>query len=581
MSTFSRRAKLSALAILVLFSASFANQAAAEDTALKSNSTKKQLFLPKRSTRDQGDNDYNDPNSDFCLKRMVQGDNVAILWSKEYGSDPMKNPDPKKTFDVNNMLSECERYYKTYVDDLKFVVKGKSVSDKYKLIVFVVGGPGGTAFGGGDGDIGTLSTPAVRVNRPPYGVLAHEMVHCFQHLSRADGQGSGGINAEMGAQYGLWQNLPDWMTFENYHLVAWMDATHLAFGASENMYHTAQVLEYWAFKRGRDFYGNMMRSTVQGDAVTAYKAMYNLNQEQFNDEMFDGYRRFITWDMPRIEKIAHQYANQHHTELNDVNDGWYRIAKTKCPQNYGYNGIKLKVPDAGTEVVLNFKGIAGTEGFSNINVDKAGWRYGFLASLKDGSRVYGDVGKEKEGKLTFKVPENSEYLWLVVMGAPTEQPSGSGGRGGPGSSRGTAGTGGSIASQVAAMSELKLKAEQVSKLNALPVPDVNIANAVTAAQALLTSAVMAGDEAKIKETVEGVVAATEKNALAQADEYRKVKEILTEEQYKQMTASLTSPRSGRGSGSRGGTGGGSGQAEWPYQIKLTGTTLDDSVISKP
>ena len=67
----------------------------------------------------RGVNDYNDPNSEFCFQRSVQGGNVAIFWSKEYGVDPVKNPDPNKTFDVKSMLSECERYYSTYVDDLK------------------------------------------------------------------------------------------------------------------------------------------------------------------------------------------------------------------------------------------------------------------------------------------------------------------------------------------------------------------------------------------------------------------------------------------------------------------------------
>ena len=312
MKRFSSFKKLSVIAILAIFSVTFIisckGRPAAQPSAPKPTAApqpiaaKKQLSLPRRSTRGQGDNDYNNPESDFCYKRMVQGDNVAIFWSKEYGNDPMKNPDSRRTFDVNNMLKECERFYKAYVDDLKIVVKGKSVSDKYKLVVFVIGGPSGTATGGGDGDIGTLNTPATRVNKPPYGVLAHEMIHCFQFMSGRDGQRGGGIPGEMAAQYGLWQILPDWMTFENYHLVAWMNATHLAFGASENMYHTAQVMEYWSFKHGQDFYGNMLRSTESGDAITTYKRMYNLNQEQFNDEMFDAYRRFITWDIPRIDK---------------------------------------------------------------------------------------------------------------------------------------------------------------------------------------------------------------------------------------------------------------------------------------
>jgi len=435
MMTFSMFTKLSAIAMLVIISAAFVNQiAAAEESTPQADSTEKELYLPKSPGRGQGVNDYNDPNSEYCFGRSVQGDNIAIFWSKEYGDDPMKNPDANKTFDVNYMLSECERYYKTYVDDLKLVVKGKSVSDKYKLVVLVIGGPGGTAFGGGDGDVATLSTPATRVNKPPYGVLAHEMVHSFQHLSRCDGAGMGGINAEMGAQHGLWQNLPDWMTFENYHLVAFMDRTHLAFDHYENMYHTAQVMEYWVFKHGRDLYGRMMRSGERGDSVTVYKKMFNLTQEQFNDEMFDAYRRFMTWDIPRIEKVAHQYANQHHTKLNDANDGWYQIAESKCPQNYGYNGIKLKAPAAGTNVVLNFKGIVQEK------AEKAGWRYGFLASLKDGKRVYGNLGKNPQDAAAFQVPENTEYLWLVVMGAPKEHTAG-GMRRGMGRRRGRGGSG--------------------------------------------------------------------------------------------------------------------------------------------
>jgi len=401
------------LAALLLFSLFVVDQVTAA-------TMEKELLLPKSPSRGQGENDYSDPNSEYCFQRSVQGDNVAIFWSKEYGNDPRENPDPDKTFDANDMLGECERYYQTYVNDLKLVVKGQSVSDKYKLIAFVIGGSGGTAFGGGDGDIATLHTPATRVHKPPYGVLAHEMVHCFQHLSRRDGARGGGINPEMGAQHGLWQNLPNWMTFENYHLVAFMDQTHLKFDHFRNMYHTAHVMEYWAYKHGQDFYGQMLRSKEQGDVITIYKKKYNLTQEQFNNEMFDAYRRFMTWDIPRIDQVARPYANQHHTKLDKIEDGWYQIAKSKCPQNYGYSGIKLQVPTAGTNVVLNFKGIAGAEGFSQTDLDKAGWRYGFVAFLKDATRVYGNVGTNPHDALAFQVPENTEYLWLVVMGAPTE-----------------------------------------------------------------------------------------------------------------------------------------------------------------
>jgi hypothetical protein len=55
-----------------------------------------------------------------------------------------------------------------------------------------------------------------------------------------------------------------------------------------------------------------------------------------------------------------------------------------------------------------------------VKTELAGWRYGFVASLKDGSRVYGDMYRDAEGKAVFKVPENTEYLWFVVSGAPIE-----------------------------------------------------------------------------------------------------------------------------------------------------------------
>jgi hypothetical protein len=270
----------------------------------------------------------------------------------------------------------------------------------------------------------------VRVNRTPYGVLAHELGHSFQFMSRIDsGTGPGGAVNEMSAQYMLWQVYPEWMTFENYHLVDFMKKTHFAFLHPTNMYHSPYVLEYWSNKHGKEFFGELSRSTQPGeDVVATYKRMHKLDQEQFNDEMFDASRRFITWDLKRVEEVARPYANQHQCALDDIGDGWYRIPSARCPQNYGYNGIQLNVPDAGTEVQLQFKGIAGADGYSNVKLDQAGWRYGFLASLNDGRRVYGDVQRDDECTATFKVPENTEYLWLVVMGAPTEHFPVAGGR---------------------------------------------------------------------------------------------------------------------------------------------------------
>ncbi len=69
---------------------------------------------------------------------------------------------------------------------------------------------------------------------------------------------------------------------------------------------------------------------------------------------------------------------------------------------------------------MDFKGVAGSAGFNAVKTDKAGWRYGFVAYQKNGKRVYSEVGKDANGSLQFKVPKDTEFLWLTVMGAPTE-----------------------------------------------------------------------------------------------------------------------------------------------------------------
>jgi hypothetical protein len=125
----------------------------------------KALYLPQEIDRVPKGNDFNDVASEFCFKHMVQGGNVALLWSKEYGDDRTTNPDEKKRFDPAFALKECERFYSYYVDELKIVLKGQSLADKYKMLVFVFGGNEGTAYGGGAEDkTGILWTPSTRIS---------------------------------------------------------------------------------------------------------------------------------------------------------------------------------------------------------------------------------------------------------------------------------------------------------------------------------------------------------------------------------------------------------------------------------
>lgn len=401
--------------------------------ALKQGPAGKEVLLPDRITRVPQGNDYNDPNSEFCFQRSKSTDDFVLFWAKEYGDDPTTNEDAGRRFDPDKCLSECERFYDFYINTLKWVDKEKSLAVKYKFLIFVIGGPGGTAFGGTiDNKIGAFWTPATRINRPPYGVMAHELGHSFQSLLRADGGGGfrGGSIYEMTSQYMLWQVYPEWMTFENYHLVDFMKQTHLAFLHQDNMYHSCYPLEFWSNIRGIEFLGKLWREArPDEDPVLAYERLTGLSQLEFNDEMFDACRRFVTWDLPRIEQVAARYANQHTTSLVADDDGWFKISPDKCPQNYGYNAIQLDVPEAGTKVALQFEGTVGAEGYRSVQPEKAGWRYGLLAQREDGSRVYGETFRDAKGAGVFTVPDNTKHLWLVVMGAPTEHWIRQGGRG--------------------------------------------------------------------------------------------------------------------------------------------------------
>ena len=414
-------------------------------------------------------NDFNNPDAAYCFKHSKSTDNFVMFWDKGYGDNPMTNTG-RLYFDVDGILKESDRFYNYYINTLKWVDPKTSYATKYKFLFFVIPNPAngaGTATGGavGNGRIGAFWSPAARINRGPYGVVAHELGHSFQAMDRADGAAASPSGfAEMTSQWMLWQVYPEWLTFENYHLVAYMKATHLAFLNPENQYHTAEVPEYWSEKHGVEIIGRIWRETQRGeDVVTTYKRLTGITQAQLNDEMFDADRRFVTWDLPRLEKVAAPYRNMDTTSINKEAGDWYQIAPEKCPQNYGYNAIQLKVPAAQTKVSLDFKGIVGAEGFQSVHPEWAGWRYGFLAYKDNNTRVYGDTFSNSPGTADFTVPAGTQFLWLVVTGAPTEHWIRAGGRGGGGARRGRGG----------AATNATTNATAITATNATPAPRAN------------------------------------------------------------------------------------------------------------
>ena len=188
-------------------------------------------------------------------------------------------------------------------------------------------------------------------------------------------------------------------------------------------YQNCFVQDWWCMKHGKDFIGRIWReSNKPEDPIEAYIRICGLTLDEFCNEQMEGFMRMATWDIDGVRDAAKHRIGQHKTYLTQVSgtkDTWQSDVD-HCIQNFGYAIINMNVPKAGTEVSANFEGIAGADGWRKVNVDKAGWRYAFVAYTSAGKRVYGEIQKDKKGTATLTIPSSCTRLFFVVMGAPTE-----------------------------------------------------------------------------------------------------------------------------------------------------------------
>ncbi|WP_304476796.1 DUF6055 domain-containing protein [uncultured Muribaculum sp.] len=384
----------------------------------------KSIYLPKELR----DNDFTDPASKWSYDRMACTDNIVLFWAPGFGGNIATAPDLEghnMKGDLANLLDRLESFYRFFYNDLAFVKPGTK-ADKYRMMVMLDYSLEGTAYGGDyDGEIGALWIAPNRVQDKKLNCIAHELGHSFQSQVSCDGEGEGWGGSgffEMASQWMLWQVNPDWPTDENYHLNAYRDGTHKAFLHLDNIYRSPYVLELWGEKHGRPIIAELFRQGKRGeDPVITYKRINDMTQDEFNDEMFMMQRRLINWDIDRVRDNMRPYANLWHTDMVDAG-GRYRVAPSNCPENYGFNAIALEVPAPGKKVTVDFKGEAGRKGYNSVNVAKAGWRYGLVAVDADGNATYGEMKRDRHGRIEYTAPADKQlaHLWLVVMGAPAE-----------------------------------------------------------------------------------------------------------------------------------------------------------------
>lgn len=396
----------------------------------------KEIYKPKEFSGQ----DWNSDTSRYSYKRMVCTENIAIFWEKGFGDNVVTPPDLEghaMAVDLENLKRQLEKFYTFYRDSLQFVQPG-SQSEKYRMMAMLQYSLEGTAYGGDyDQVVGAFWASPNRLQDPRLNAVAHELGHSFQLQLIADGDGvawGGNGIFEMGAQWMLWHVNPHWIDDETYHWEAFKKATHKAFLHGENIYRSPYVLEYWSENHGLPFIGEMFREGKKGeDPVMTYQRLENLSQEQFNDKMFDAYQHLINFDFKRVYSVTRKWANSFpdfRKNMEDKGKGWLQVRKEQCPENYGFNAIRLKVPEAGSAVKVDFRGLTDAEDYELSHAAKAGWRYGFVAITEDGQAIRGDVCRDRNGKVVFKTPKDRKLndLWLVIMGAPTEHWMNPGGR---------------------------------------------------------------------------------------------------------------------------------------------------------
>ncbi|REH00938.1 DUF6055 domain-containing protein [Flavobacterium aquicola] len=389
----------------------------------KKPTTGKEVYIPIELKQ----NDFNSKSSKWCYQRSASSENIIVFWEAGFGDDPTVTQKESMRVNLKDFIEKAEKFYAYYRDEMKFVQKGKSKTDQYRMIVMLIYQDEWLATGAGyDNVIGALWVNPTTCN-PVGNVIAHEFGHSFQYQVNCDGgygfrdQNYVGSFWEQCAQYMSWQLYPAEFTRE---LPYFLKNVHKNFSHEDIRYQSMYLMEYWKQKHGKDFLGRVWKEAIKPEhPIEAYKRITKITQEQFNDEVFEYACKNITWDYPLGENNnnfinalpkSQQEEYKHKTSLTAVNDGYFQISLEQIPQSYGYNAIKLKVPAAGTNVSVTF------EGLDNNWKTIAGWRWGFVTVNSQNKAVYETIQRDAKGSASILIKEDSKELWLVVTGAPTE-----------------------------------------------------------------------------------------------------------------------------------------------------------------
>ena len=402
--------------------------------------------------------DYERPESRWSFARSAESEHFLLFWEAGFGDDPLTAA-PEMRVDPADLLAKAELCYAENVQRLHMA--DEPLPDGNKLQIYLLYTTEWVATGSGyDNRIGALwVSPATC--QPVGSVIAHEIGHCFQYLTYcqalANGapddshagfrygyaENAGNALWEIGAQWQSWQTNPAEM-FTDYEMDTWFQQYHRALENEFTRYEN-----YWWFydlteQYGLDAYSRIWReSRWPEDAYQTFMRLYLDNDlNAFYASLYHYASHAVTFDFAAAAPYSAAWQGRYDATLYDVGDGWQRIAYASCPEANGFSALLLH-PQGANRVTVAFRGLpagsalaeddpgayaigdgaepenlTGRTRHFNPSAVQGGWRYGFVAYLADGTRVYGDACAEPESTVSFDVPTDTQALYFVVLGAP-------------------------------------------------------------------------------------------------------------------------------------------------------------------
>ena len=396
-------------------------------------------------------------DSQWSYVRSKQSEHFIVLWEPGFGLNPNSYSLPKELrVDIDDLLLKLENYFDINVNTLGFAElgAGKSNLDQYKMQVYLHYTREWMAFGAGYDDVIGAMWINPSTCQPVGQTIAHELGHSFQYQVYSDLIAHYGVSKEYkrGFRYdsggSFWEQCAQWQSFQCYpnlpftthDFQVYSDNYHRNICHEFQRYASYFIHYYWTDKHGRDFLGKLWRNaTHPDDPIEAYMNLNSLSMDEMNAELYEAATRLATWDIDAIRLQGKNYIGKLNYQLYQSSDGSYQVAYNKCPSSTGYNIIPLNVTKVGTVVTTTFTGLRpGSElakddpgiyihdgaehkkrTYNNSSQSRAGWRYGYVALLKSGERVYGEMNSNAIEEVSFKIPDGCTNLWFVVLGAPS------------------------------------------------------------------------------------------------------------------------------------------------------------------